>query len=85
VSLLDSAVAAVKGKIEDKAAFRAALKKADFQSVRGPFKFNNNHYPIVNVLLTEVTKDEKGALYLKLKSTAAEAWQDLYHQECPMK
>jgi branched-chain amino acid transport system substrate-binding protein len=85
VSLLDSAVAAVKGKIEDKAAFRAALKKADFQSVRGPFKFNNNNYPIVNVLLTEVTKDEKGALYLKLKSTAAEAWQDLYHQECPMK
>ena len=85
VNLIDSAVAAVKGKIEDKAAFRAALKKADFQSVRGPFKFNNNHYPIVNIYLTKVMKDEKGQLYQKLTSTAAEAWQDLYHQECPMK
>ena len=85
VSLLDSAVAAVNGKIEDKAAFRAALKKADFHSVRGPFKFNNNNFPIVNIHLTEVAKDEKGQLYLKLTSTAAEAWQDLYHQDCPMK
>jgi branched-chain amino acid transport system substrate-binding protein len=85
VNLIDSAVAAVKGKIEDKAAFRAALKKADFQSVRGPFKFNNNNFPIVNIYLTEVAKDEKGQLYLHLKSTAAEAWQDLYHQNCPLK
>ena len=85
VSLLDSAVAAVHGKIEDKAAFRAALKKADFHSVRGPFTFDNNNFPIVNILLTEVAKDEKGQLYLHLKSTAAEAWRDLYHQDCPLK
>jgi branched-chain amino acid transport system substrate-binding protein len=84
-NLLDSAVAAIKGKIEDKPALRAALKKADFQSVRGPFKFGNNNFPIVNIYLTEVQKDDKGQLFLKLKSTAAEAWQDLYHQDCPLK
>lgn len=84
-NLIDSAVAAVHGKIEDKAAFRAALKKADFQSVRGTFRFNNNNYPIVNIYLTEVAKDAQGQLYLKLKGTAAENWQDPYHQDCPLK
>jgi branched-chain amino acid transport system substrate-binding protein len=83
--LIDSAVGAVHGKIEDKAALRAAIKKADFHSVRGPFKFNNNNYPIVNIYYTEVSKDDKGQLYMKLKGVAAEAWQDLYHQDCPLK
>ena len=56
-SSIDSAVAAVHGKIEDKDAFRAALRKADFHSVRGPFKFDNNQYPIQNIYITEVEKD----------------------------
>src|SRR5262249_13409955 len=40
VYLIDSAVRAVKGKVEDRSAVVAAVEKADFQSVRGPFKFN---------------------------------------------
>lgn len=46
--LIDSAVSGVGGKIEDRDAVRAALRKADFDSVRGAFKFNNNHFPIQN-------------------------------------
>src|SRR5438067_5567190 len=38
--LIDSAVRKVKGRIEDKDALRNALRAADFQSVRGHFKFN---------------------------------------------
>jgi branched-chain amino acid transport system substrate-binding protein len=64
---------------------RAALRKANFQSVRGPFKFNNNHYPIQNFYIMEVKKDEKGNLKAVLKDTAARDWQDPYHQDCPMK
>jgi branched-chain amino acid transport system substrate-binding protein len=85
VNLMDSAIAAVHGKIEDKKAFWAALHKADFHSVRGPFKFNNNNYPIVNIYNTVVEKDAQGKLYQKLVGTAATAWQDLYHDQCPMK
>ncbi|HZT51839.1 MAG TPA: ABC transporter substrate-binding protein [Stellaceae bacterium] len=84
VNLIDSAVAAVKGRIEDKAAFRAALRKADFQSVRGPFRFDNNQYPIQNIYLTEVVKDPDGSMRLALKGTAVEAWRDPYHDQCPM-
>lgn len=85
INLIDSAVAAVHGKIEDKNAFRAALKKADFQSVRGPFSFDNNHYPIQNIYLTQVVKDPDGKMRLALKGNAAEGWHDVYHDQCPMK
>jgi branched-chain amino acid transport system substrate-binding protein len=44
--LLDSAIAKVKGNLVDKLAFSAALKAADFQSVKGKFRFNHNHMPI---------------------------------------
>src|SRR5207248_11235012 len=40
--LIGSAVHKVKGKIEDKDALGSALRAADFQSVRGSFKFNLN-------------------------------------------
>jgi branched-chain amino acid transport system substrate-binding protein len=85
VKLVDSAVKEVGGKIENKDAVRAALRKANFESVRGSFKFNNNHYPIQNLYIMEVKKDEKGALKAVLKDIAIKDWQDPYHQECPMK
>jgi branched-chain amino acid transport system substrate-binding protein len=85
INLIDSAVAAVHGNIADKTAFRAALRKADFQSVRGPFKFGNNQFPIQNMYLTDVVKDPDGKLRLALRGAAVENWQDVYHQECPLK
>ena len=85
VKLINSAVKEVGGKIENKDAVRAALRKANFQSVRGSFKFNNNHYPIQDLYIMEVKKDEKGTLKAVLKDTAVKDWQDPYHQECPMK
>jgi len=85
VKLIDSAVRDVNGKIENKDAVRAALRKANFQSVRGSFKFNNNHYPIQNLYIMDVKKDDKGSLKAVLKDTAVKYWQDPYHQECPMK
>ena len=85
VKLIDSAVKEVGGRIENKDAVRAALRKANFQSVRGSFKFNNNHFPIQDLYIMEVKKDEKGTLRAVLKDTAVKDWQDPYHQECPMK
>ena len=85
VNLIDSAVAAVHGNLADKDAFRAALKRADFQSVRGAFKFGNNQFPIQNMYVTKVVKDPDGQYRLALVGTAVENWQDLYHQDCPLK
>ena len=67
--LLDSAIAKVKGNVGDKKAFQAALKAADFKSVRGNFKFNTNGFPIQDQYIFEVTKDAKGRVSLKTVAT----------------
>jgi branched-chain amino acid transport system substrate-binding protein len=84
VKLIDQAVREVHGKIEDKAAFRAALERADFHSVRGPFKFDNNHYPVQNIYITTVERDAQGKLTTVLQGTAVKNWHDLYHDQCKM-
>ena len=85
VMLLDAAVRQINGKVEDRDALHAALKKADYRSIRGAFKFNNNQYPINDLFVERVEKDAAGQLTLKVLDRAAEAWQDPYHQECAMK
>ena len=42
-NLIGSALKAVGGNLDDMDAFRAALKKAEFNSVRGNFRFGNNN------------------------------------------
>lgn len=82
--LLDSAIARVKGKVADRPAFMAALKEADFASVRGNFKFNNNHFPIQDVHVLEVAKDAKGRASLKTIATPFRNHEDAYHDKCTL-
>jgi branched-chain amino acid transport system substrate-binding protein len=83
--LIDSAVRGVKGRIEDTEAVRKALKAAKFQSVRGPFRFNRNQYPIQNYYLRVVGKDAQGRLVNKTIGTIFKDRGDAYVQDCPMK
>lgn len=83
--LIDSAVRAVGGKVEDQDAFRAALRKADFKSVKGRFSFNVNHYPIQNHYMVRVVKDEKGVLKHQMIATATVDQKDTHYTECDMK
>ena len=83
--LLDSAIAKVKGNVGDKKAFQAALKAADFKSVRGNFKFNNNGFPIQDMYVFEVAKDAKGRVSLKTLSAPLKDHQDAYHTQCALK
>ncbi len=82
-NLIASAVAAVKGNLTDKAAVEAALKKADFKSVRGNFKFGNNHFPIQNFYLQDVVKDDKGDCVLKTVATIVKDNQDMLPRQVP--
>ena len=83
--LLGSAVREVKGKLDDKDALRKALKAAKFQSVRGAFKFNTNHYPIQNYYLRVIGKDSQGRLVNKTMATIFKDRGDAYVQDCAMK
>ncbi len=81
--LIDSAVAAVKGDLSDMGAFRAALRKADFPSVRGKFKFGNNQHPIQDIYVREVVKDGD-VITNKLVGTVFTDHQDAYAAECKL-
>lgn len=83
--LIDSALRKTGGKADDKDAFRKALKAADFKSVRGNFKFGNNHFPIQDMYAFEVAKDDKGRVSLKTIAKPLPNHQDAYHTECPLK
>jgi branched-chain amino acid transport system substrate-binding protein len=83
--LMDSAVRKVKGKIEDKEALRAALRAADFKSVRGEFKFNANQFPVQNYYLQLVGKDAEGRIVHKTIGTILTNRGDAYVQDCKMK
>ena len=61
------------------------MRKANFKSVRGSFKYGNNHFPIQNFYLQDVVKDEKGELSLKTVATIVKDSQDRFHDKCPMK
>jgi len=82
--ILDAALGAIGGKIEDKKAFRQALERAKFESVRGKFRFNKNHFPIQNFYLTEVEKGQNGQVVARLKGLIDEDHVDAYVDECQM-
>ncbi len=83
--LIDSAVRAVKGNLTDKEALRAALQKADFKSLRGSFKFNNNHYPIQNFYLVKVAKRPDGKFETEIVKNVFSNYGDSYAKDCAMK
>jgi branched-chain amino acid transport system substrate-binding protein len=83
--LIDSALKATKGETTDKDALRAALKKADFQSLRGKFAFNSNHYPIQNFYLVKVAKRPDGKFQTEIEKTVFEDYADPHAKDCPMK
>jgi branched-chain amino acid transport system substrate-binding protein len=83
--LIDSALHATKDSLADTEALRATLKKADFKSLRGVFKFNNNHYPIQDFYLTKVGKRPDGRYQTEIVKKVFTNYGDSYAKDCPMK
>ena len=80
-NLLLSAMA--KADISDADAFRAALKAADFDSVRGDFAFAPNNHPIQDIYVREVIK-EGDVITNKIVGVALEDRSNAYVDECKM-
>jgi len=85
VGLINSAVVAVKGDLTKKDAMRAEMRKANYNSVRGPYRYGNNHFPIQSFYLQDVVKNAQGELVLKTVATIVKDSQDKHHEKCPMK
>ncbi len=82
--LIDSAVRAVGGDLSDKTALQAALEAADFNSLRGNFSFNTNHYPIQNFYQLSVRQREDGKWITSMGELIFENYGDSFAAECQM-
>jgi branched-chain amino acid transport system substrate-binding protein len=76
--------AAAKASVADADAFRAALAAADFQSVRGKFRFNTNHHPIQDFYVREVVKNDEGVLTNRILAKTFTDHADAYAKDCKL-
>jgi branched-chain amino acid transport system substrate-binding protein len=82
--LIASALKAVGGDMSKKDGFREALRQADFQSVRGAFKFGPNQHPVQDIYIREVV-EEDGVLTNRIVTKAFTNHSDAYVGQCKMK
>jgi len=84
IMYIKSAVEAVSGDIGNIDGMRAALEKADFDSIRGDFTMGNNHFPIQNFYERTVVKDADGNWTTAVGRAVLTNHQDPYASQCKM-
>jgi branched-chain amino acid transport system substrate-binding protein len=85
--LIDSAVRAVKGNLKDTDALVRAMRRAEFNSVRGKFTFGNNNHPIQNFYLLKAVSGPTpgGDPVMEIQKTVFTNYKDSYAGECKLK
>ena len=78
-----SALKATGGKV-DVDALREALRKGDFQSTRGKFKFGPNQHPIQDWFSLKAERGADGKLALVTKGAVLKDYGDSYSAQCKM-
>src|SRR4051812_13540447 len=80
--MIDSALKATGGKMDNKDAVRAAIKKADFKSLRGDFKLGANGFPIQDFYLVKAAKRADGKFQTEIVEKVFDDYTDAYAKEC---
>lgn len=81
---IGAALKATNGSLDNADAFRNAMRKADFKSVRGNFKFGPNQHPIQDWHALKVVKGDDGKPVLKTGKKVFEDHRDAYYEQCKM-
>jgi branched-chain amino acid transport system substrate-binding protein len=79
-----AALKATNGNVTNTDAFRAAMLKADFQAVRGAFKFGPNQHPIQDWYSARVEKDASGKPIIKTIGKIMSDRGDAYSKDCKL-
>lgn len=82
--LIGSALAATNGDVKNTEAFKAALRAAKFDSVRGDFSFAKNQHAVIDWHLLKVEASADGALREVKVKTIAKAQVDNFAADCPL-
>ena len=80
--LIASALDATGGKTDNKDAVREAMKRAEFESLRGSFKFGVNNFPIQDFYLVKAAKRPDGKFQTELVEKVFSSYTDVYAKEC---
>lgn len=81
---IGAALKAVNGDLSDTEKFRQAMLKADFEAVRGKFKFGPNQHPIQDWYATKVEKDASGNVVIKTQGKVMTDQGDAYSKDCKL-
>ena len=82
--LLDAAVRDVKSKVNDADALRLSVKRVEFPSARGSFRFDNDQFPLLNYWVRQVAADARGRPVNEQRGLFAKDARDPLAGECPM-
>jgi len=82
--MIAAAVKNTGGDPKNTDAISAEMKKANFASVRGPFKFGHNNFPIQNFYSREVVKDSEGTWVLNKRETVFTDHAPVMSNECKL-
>ena len=86
IMLIDSGVRAVKGNLADKKGMVAEFRRANYNSVRGKYAFNTNHFPIQNFYLLKAVAGPAGQdPVMEIQKTVFTNHKDSYAKECGMR
>lgn len=81
---IGAALKEVNGDLSDLGAFRNALRKANFDSVRGAFRFGTNQHPVQDIYVREVVKTADGKYTNAIRKKVFSNHVDAYAAECKM-
>ena len=85
ILLIDSAVRAVKGNVKDTKGMVMAMRKANYNSIRGKFTFNSNHHPIQDFYLLKAVAGPAGKdPVMEIQRKVFENHKDSYYKDCKM-
>ena len=83
--LIDAAIRDVKSsKINDTDAFRLSVKRVEFPSTRGNFRFDNDQFPLLYYWVRQVGSDGRGRPINEQRGLMAKDPRDPLASECPM-
>ncbi|MCO4053140.1 MAG: ABC transporter substrate-binding protein [Bosea sp.] len=80
--MIDAAIKAAGGKVSDRNAVRAGLRKADFKSLRGDFRIGVNGFPIQDFYLVQAAKRPDGKFQTEIREKVFDDYVDVYAKDC---
>ncbi len=82
--MIDAAIKSAGGKVSDRNAVRAGLRKADFKSLRGDFKIGVNGYPVQDFYLVQAARRADGKFQTEIREKVFDDYVDVYAKDCKL-